>query len=190
MKLKPILFALLILPVLLAHPPAAFAHGHIQAGDYELVIGFRVEPAFQGEPNGLDLVVTRLASGERVTGLEQTLQAEIIYGESRRELSLRPRFGQEGAYTADILPTAAGDYTWRIFGEIEGFPVDVSMTSAPDTFNPVQPKEAVSFPGQEPAAADLRSLAQTALIAAVLGALLGAAGLAASLVALRAARRS
>ena len=43
-----------------------FAHGRTQVGDYELVIGFRNEPAYQGEPNGLDLSVTNTATNEPV----------------------------------------------------------------------------------------------------------------------------
>jgi hypothetical protein len=30
----------------------------LYAGDYELMIGFHKEPAYQGEPNGFDLFVT------------------------------------------------------------------------------------------------------------------------------------
>jgi hypothetical protein len=162
----------------------AFAHGHTQVGDYELVIGFRNEPAYQGEPNGLDLIVTNTKTNEKVTGLEKTLNVEIIYGSSKKQLEVRPQFGREGAYTADVLPSRAGDYTWHIWGEINGTPVDVTMTSGPDTFNPVQPKSAAAFPAPEPApdelqaqAASAAQLAQTALIVGGVGVVLGAAGL-------------
>jgi hypothetical protein len=174
----------------------ALAHGHVEVGDYELVIGFANEPAFQGEPNGLDLIVTNHMTGEPVAGLDTSLRAEIIFGSSRRELALRPQFGEEGAYTADILPTEAGDYTWRIYGAIEETPVDISMTSGPETFSSVEAKSAASFPEAEPSTGDLtasvaaaENSARTALLVAVLGALLGLAGLAAGLFGLQAARR-
>jgi hypothetical protein len=121
---------------------------------------------------------------------------EIIFGSSTKELLLEPQFGQEGAYTAYLIPTEAGDYTWRIFGTIEGEPVDVSMTSSPETFGSVEPKANSAFPRPEPALQDLDAEAgragQTAMIALVVGLVglvLGIAGLVTGLMGLRAARR-
>ena len=161
----------------------AQAHGHTSAGDYSLVIGFHNEPAYQGEPNGLDLTVTNTKTNAKVTGLASTLKAEIIYGDSKKTLKLVPQWGQEGAYTAYVLPTQAGNYTWHIFGTIEKTPVDVTMTSGQQTFGAVQQKSAVTFPSAEPSALELAEqvssatrLAQFALAVGILGLLVGAAG--------------
>jgi hypothetical protein len=164
---------------------SALAHGHTEVGDYELVIGFHNEPAYQGEPNGLDLFVTNMKTDEPVNGLEETLRVEIIFGASTKELSLEAQWGQDGAYTAHVLPVEAGDYTWHIWGEIEGTPVDVSMTSSPDTFSSVEPKSAVSFPGTEPTPQELQSQLQTALIAGALGIGMGLIGMVVGFLALR-----
>jgi hypothetical protein len=179
----------------LAAPGRALAHGHIEVGDYELVIGFRNEPAIQSEPNGLDLRVTNIKTGEPVPDLADTLTAEISFGGSTLPLELRPQWGQEGAYTADVIPTAAGDYTFRIAGTIEGTPVDVTMTSGPDTFSAVGAKEALAFPAAEPTPAELQAQAQaaaasaqTALLVGGLGVLAGLAGLGVALAALRSRR--
>jgi len=179
----------------LSLPAGVLAHGRTEAGDYQLVIGFHNEPAYQGEPNGLDLFVTHSQTGESINGLEETLRAEIIYGASIRELELRAQFGQDGAYTADVLPTEAGDYTWRIWGDIEGTPVDVSMTSGPGTFGVVQPKSVVSFPNVEPVSADLADQAaaaaqsaRAALIVGAAGVILGLAGLVVGWLGFRSAR--
>jgi hypothetical protein len=179
-----IIAALAVLAAALLAAPSASAHGYVEVEEYELVIGFSSEPAYQGEPNGLDLRVTNTATGEPVAGLADTLQAAISFGGTSRELELRPRFGQEGAYTANVLPTEAGDYTWRIWGEIEGTPVDVTMTSGPDTFSAVEAKDVVAFPAAEPTPAELSAqaaqaaqTAQLALAVGGLGALLGLAGL-------------
>jgi hypothetical protein len=176
--------ALLLAAALLMSASPAAAHGHAEVGECELVIGFRDEPAYQGEPNGLSLTVTRHESGEPVNDLADTLRAEISFGAARQELALRPAFGEEGAYTADVLPTEAGDYTFRIFGDIERTPVDVTMSSSPDTFSAVQSRSTNAFPAAEPSAAELRAqaaqaaqLAQLALGIGALGALLGVAGL-------------
>lgn len=181
-RLPLALLAAALLSLFVASP--ASAHGHITVGDYELVIGFRTEPAIQGEPNGLDLRVTNTKTGEPVTGLEDSLRAEISFGSQTQPLELKARFGQDGAYTADLLPTAAGDYTFRIFGEIEGTAVDEAMTSSPDTFSSVATKAAISFPVAEPTAAELqaeiaaaRQQATIALGVGGLGVLIGVAGL-------------
>jgi hypothetical protein len=158
-------------------PFTVFAHGHTEVGDYELVIGFHNEPAYQGEPNGLDLFVTNTKTEEPVNGLEETLHVEIIYGSSKQELKMETQWGQDGAYTAYVLPTAAGDYTWHIWGDIEGTPVDVSMTSSPDTFSSVEPKSSVAFPAPEATPAELKTQAQTAMIIGIIGIVLGLAGI-------------
>jgi hypothetical protein len=185
---KSIQVLFLALLLVLLFPSTALAHGRTQVGDYELVIGFHTEPAYQGEPNGLDLFVTNTTTNEPVNGLEETLQVEIIYGASKKELPIRAQFGQDGAYTADVLPTAAGDYTWHIWGDIEGTPVDVSMTSSPDTFGSVEPKSESAFPAAEPTLQELREQTQRALTFGILGAVLGVIGIVIGFLGMRARR--
>jgi hypothetical protein len=190
--------ALALLPAALLIPftaSIASAHGHITVGDYELVIGFRVEPAYQGEPNGLDLRITNTKTKEPVKDLADSLKAEIISGSSKKEVTIRPRFGMDGAYTAEVLPTLAGDYTWHIWGDIAGTPLDVSMPSSPETFGAVQAKDSVAFPAVEATAAELQAQAaaaaqsaQTALLVGVAGALLGVVGIVVGAIGLRTRR--
>ncbi len=196
MKGKIAFAAVFILAVLFTSYHYAAAHGHTDVGDYALVIGFHNEPAYQGEPNGLDLFVTNEESGEPVNGLEDTLRVEIIYGSSTKELEIKPQFGRDGAYTAYVIPTESGDYSWHIFGTIEDTPVDVTMTSSPDTFSPVESKDAASFPGAELSAGELSSqaaaaarTARTALIVGVVGGVLGLLGLVVGVLGFQAARR-
>ncbi len=173
----------------------ASAHGRTTVGDYELVIGFHNEPAYQGEPNGLDLFITNTKTNQPVNDLADTLQAEIIFGSAKKELEVRPQFGRDGAYTADILPTEAGDYTWHIWGDIEGTAVDVSMASGPETFGAVEAKGAVAFPAAEATPAELRAqaaaaagTARTALIVGGIGSVLGLIGTVVGFMGLRARR--
>jgi len=58
----------------------AQAHAPVEVGDYTLIIGFHNEPVLQGEPNSLDLFVSNTKTGEKINGVEETLQAEIIFG--------------------------------------------------------------------------------------------------------------
>ncbi len=162
----------------------AFAHGSTQVGDYDLEIGFHNEPVYQGDPNSLDLFVTNSKTNEKVNGLESTLQAEIIFGDSSKKLTISPQDGVDGGYTAPIVPTALGDYTWHIFGSINGTPVDVQMTSSPTTFGSVESKADYAFPVAEPSLADVQaqgasaaSMALVALAVGIVGVILGIAGL-------------
>lgn len=171
-----VLLASALLPFALSANVAS-AHGHTTVGDYELVIGFHNEPAYQGQPNGLDLFVTNTKTSQPVSGLEDTLKAELIYGGSTREFTIRAQWGEEGAYTADVVPTKDGAYTWRIIGDIEGTPVDVSMTAGPDTFGEVNAMGALAFPAADPTAAELQQQINTARTIGIAGAVLGVLGI-------------
>lgn len=136
------------------------AHAHerreLVGGQYEVEVGFIDEPVYVGEQNGLFLQVVNLAAatptaeggaeGAPVLGLVDTLQAEVIYGDQTMALELRPEFSQPGVYNGIFFPMAEGDYTFRIFGEIEGNPVDETFTSSPEGFGSVEPREPLEFP--------------------------------------------
>jgi hypothetical protein len=185
-----LLLAALLIPFTAS---VALAHGHTTVGDYTLVIGFHNEPAYQGEPNGLDLFISNTKTKENINGLADMLKVEIISGSSKKELQIRPQWGRDGAYTAYVQPTKDGDYTWHIWGDIKGTPVDVSMTSSSDTFSAVEAKSAVAFPVAETTPAELQAqaataaqAAQTALIVGIVGAVFGVVGIVVGVVGLRA----
>ncbi len=169
--------------VLLLNVSIVSAHEHREVGDYTFVVGFSEEPALVDEPNGLSLTVHQGGEdGTPVEGLADTLQAEIIYGDETMPLELRPQFGQPGAYTADVIPTETGTYSFRIFGSIEGTEIDETFTGGPETFSEVEPKDAISFPskatGSEATGDDNGSdtLAIAAIVLGSLGLLAGIAG--------------
>ena len=163
----------------------ASAHESREVGAYTFSVGFLDEPVFSGQKSGLDL---RVARGEEpVEGLEETLEAEVTFAGQSRTLEISPVFNQPGAYRSVFFPTAAGPYTFHVFGEVEGQAVDESFTSGPETFSEVQDVAGGQFPVQFPATGDIvrdaeagANAATTATIALVLG----GAGLVAGLVAL------
>jgi len=166
-------------------PGVAVAHEDREVAGYQVVIGFIDEPVFVGQKSGLELFISR--GGQPVAGLEQTLQAEVIKDDQRRELPLSPRFGEEGAYQSYFFPTVAGPYTFRIFGSIEGSEIDESFTSSPEGFSEVEEVAAGQFPVQLPSTAELAHDARNGAAAAgqvPLAIGLGAAGLVAGLLAL------
>jgi len=166
-------------------PGAAVAHEDREVAGYQVVIGFIDEPVFVGQKSGLELFVSR--DDQPIAGLEETLQAEVIKDDQRRELPLSPRFGEEGAYQSYFFPTVAGPYTFRIFGSIEGNEIDESFTSSPEGFSEVEEVAAGQFPVELPSTAELAQDARNGAAAAAqvpLATGLGAAGLVAGLLAL------
>jgi hypothetical protein len=163
----------------------ALAHGEIESGEHTIEIGFANEPVFAGQKSGLEFSVFH--GEEPIEGLEETLSATVTYGSDTRELEISPRFGEPGWYESVFFPTAAGQYTFRIFGEIEGEPFDASMTSGPDTFGDVQDATAGQFPVQFPPTADVVRDAEAGAAAATqatIALVLAVIGLLAALVAL------
>ena len=165
----------------------ALAHEHREVGEYAITVGFMDEPVFTGQKSGLEFEVVHHDTEEPVEGLEETLSAEVTFGADTRELEISPAFGTPGAYRSVFMPTAAGQYTFRIFGEIEGTAIDEEFTSGPDTFSDVSDVATGQFPVVFPATSDVvrdaeagAAAATTATIALVLG----GAGLVAGLVAL------
>ncbi|HUG14460.1 MAG TPA: hypothetical protein VMM78_05505 [Thermomicrobiales bacterium] len=181
--------------LLLVSASVASAHERREVGEYTFVVGFRAEPALVDEPNGLDLRVSRGAgdAAEPVEGLHETLQAEIIHGGATMPLELRGVFNTPGRYTADVIPTATGTYSFRIFGTIDGAQVDETFTGGPDTFAEVQGKDAISFPsgvagGETGNVADAQDAADSAQMLGIIALIVGLVGLGAGVAALAMAR--
>lgn len=177
-----VLAAALVL-VLLATPVSA--HEQRTVGDYDLVVGLIGEPVFTGQKSGLEFSVS---SGDTpIEGLEATLEAEVIYQGQSRSLTISPRFGQPGWYQSVFFPTAAGPYTFHIFGTIEDTAIDETFTSSPDGFSEVEDQAGGQFPVQIAAPADVARDAEAGAAAsgmATLGVVLGGAGLLVGLIAL------
>ncbi len=187
LRIVALVAAAIVVPAL-----PALAHAETPSGDYSIGIGFTVEPPIAGTTNGLDLAVMESKTGKPVSGLAETLQAELIFGASKQAVKIEPVEGTDGAYTATVLPTDPGDYTWHVFGKIGSQPVDVSMTSSPTTFSSVVAASEVSFPSKLPSVlalnADVASAGRMAIIGIVVGSVGVVFGIAGMVVALRRGR--
>lgn len=185
---------LLAIPVLLglglfvlALPAPASAHEHVDVGDLEFVVGWRVEPPVVGVLNGLDLSIGRHSTEEPILGAEGDLTATLSSGPASTVEGIRPQFGRPGWYTFDVILTRAGSYNVQIEGTVEGTPVDFTVTLAT-----VQSSADIEFPISDPSAseleeailasadetASLRVQVSTLSIIAVVGVVVGAAGVA------------
>jgi len=161
----------------------AAAHEERNVAGYTFEVGFIDEPVFVGQKSGLEFFVHK--GDTAVQGLESTLKAEVIFQGQKRDLPITAREGDPGAYQSEFIPTAAGPYTFHLFGAVEGNTIDESFTSSPTGFDEVQALSSGQFPIQFPAQADIVADAQAGRTAAsqVTTALaLGAAGLLAGLI--------
>jgi hypothetical protein len=151
--------AVLSAAMLIASPLAVEAHESrtIADGQYQIVVGFMNEPVYAGDKSGLEFWVTEApmgtpaaadeAAGSPVEGLEETLQAEVIYADQTMALPLTAMWDEPGGYHSVFFPSASeGDYTFRIFGAIAGIDIDETFTSGPETFGPVEDPEPLRFP--------------------------------------------
>ena len=171
------LTTLLVGAVFASQPASAHDRRTIANGQVEAVVGFMVEPALADEPNGVDFRVTNVATKQPVEGLEKTVKVEVIKGATTRTFDLRARFGMPGAYTADLMPTAIGDYTFRFVGEVNGVKIDEKFESGPGRFAAVEPVAKIQFPTITPSNDVLQAQVTAANSAADSARLLGIAGI-------------
>lgn len=137
-------FAFITLAMLALVPSTGARETRTVADRWTVEIGFENEPAIQADTNALWLRVTE--GDQPVEGLEQTLQAEVIFGDAVRALPLIPEPGQPGIYTSTFIPVQPGDYTFHIVGTIGDVAIDETFTSAPEGVAPVDQRIDYEFP--------------------------------------------
>lgn len=179
--------------VALAVPATALAHERrtIANGQYDVVVGWSVEPAYVGMTNTATIRIMNAGTTTPVTGADKTLKLTIRQGASTQPFPLTPAFGQDGLYQADIVPTRVGDYQLIFTGTIGDASMNETFDTADGKFDAVQPANAVQFPVQigDPvenaqAAQAAQADAQSARTLAIAGIGVGVIGLIAALVAL------
>jgi hypothetical protein len=107
---------------------------------YVFTVGSLNEPFVVDNISGVDLRVSQVTGpaasgasketgkGTPVTGLEQTLKVELVAGDKKETLSFDPSDEAPGAYAANFIPTVQTTYSYRIFGTINGSPVNITFT--------------------------------------------------------------
>src|ERR687886_958818 len=177
----------LVLIAIFVLPTSAFAHERrtIGNGKYDVVVGWDVEPAYEGLKNAASIRISEAGSnpGVPVEGAEKTLKVQIRQGATTREFPLRAVFGQQGYYVADILPTRAGDYQWTFVGSIGDVQINDKFDTADAKFNKVESSTALQFPVSVPDAqltaasvSAAQADAQTARMLALVGIGVGVLG--------------
>lgn len=172
------LAALLVAPV--------FAHGGQQVGDYSIVFGWQVEPAYAGVFNGPEIYIELAhAHGEEessdhaheeeghfLDGVEVNLTAEVTFGSETTTVVFEQAWGEPGHYVADLTPTLPGDYVFHVTGNIGETAVDLTFDSADGEFSTIAPSEDILFPSSTSLEARIAALeAKIAELEAALAAL-------------------
>src|SRR5437016_6132287 len=75
--------------LLVFSPQAASAHQVKQVGPFTMAVGFGNEPAYAGQPNSVQLLLSE--KGKPVTDLS-TLKVEVKFASSSKELIIEPNF--------------------------------------------------------------------------------------------------
>ena len=201
-RVSTLVGALAIAGLLLASlPGSASAHETRDVeGEFEFVVGFMEEPTYVNHLNGIDLRISYLDGhddnddghnddqehdhngDDPVLNAHETLNATIIFGDQTIDVDLRPVWGQDGAYTADVVPTRTGTYSFRFHGEIDGIEIDETFQGGPDTFSEVESTADLQFPaaGNGDLATDdaqTDAMAIAGIVAGLLGLAAGGAAL-------------
>ncbi len=146
----------------------ALAHEPRVVGEYQLAFGWRNEPAYTNQLNGPEIFVSLApeavtATAEATMTMDQgatdddegapisadvpiDLKVEVLFGDQKMEIPMRPAWGEVGHLVGDLIPTRPGDYSFHVTGTIGGTPVDETFTSADGKFGTVEPVEDIMFP--------------------------------------------
>lgn len=149
--------------------PAAAHEQRVVAGHF-MVVGWLDEPTYAGFKNGVQVFVNEPPNKGEEEGVpveDASLEVEVLFGaedaeESIGPLPLEPAFGSQGEYSATMIPTRPGQYTFHITGTIDDQEVDELFTSGPDTFSEVADPADVEFPVQDPSRGQLAEAVQGA----------------------------
>jgi hypothetical protein len=161
LKLTLRLCATLVIPALVAllllAPNRASAHEDRPVGDYNLHVGWHVEPALVGQINAVELIVTTTKDGKPVAGVEKTLSVTVSTGGKTSDaLNFDASDETPGLYTATIIPTVPGDYKFHVVGTIDQTKVDETFDTAQGKIASVDPLSSYEFPVKDPSNAELQ----------------------------------
>ena len=131
MVVKTIIFGFIILLsfIGLAVTPS-FAHTTEHVEQYQIEVGWGVEPPVVGFRNDVVFKVTETGDTENsyksVTGAFRNLEATVMNGgaEKRIDINSDPR---PGYYFSPIIPTKTGSYTVELEGEIDGTLINIQI---------------------------------------------------------------
>jgi len=139
---KIVVSCLLALTLIFISFRSASAHTKVNAGPYDIEIGWLNEPPIIGQMNAIVVNISDHASGTASKDDVSGLTVTVSYGGQSKILTLQP-LGEDtpGQYVAPMLPTIPGLYTVDVTGKLGA--ADVKVEVQPEE---VQSIAAVQFP--------------------------------------------
>jgi len=153
-----------VLSLSLVAAPSALGHTEQHVGDFHVLVGWLNEPALVGQLNAVQLTITD-HDEKPVTdlGADDLTVVVSTAGQDSDPLPVTPAFdteegfGNPGEYHAGLIPTAPGDYTFHVAGKIHDTPADLTVTSGPETFDPIEGTSDLEFPVKQPTLTEVRT---------------------------------
>jgi len=127
---KIIIFGFIVLLFSIGMIVPSFAHTTVEVDQYEIEIGWGIEPPVVGIRNDIILKITESGETEGtytgVTSVFKNLEATAMYGGTTKKIDINsdPR---PGYYFSPIIPTKTGSYFLDLKGNIHGTPIDVQI---------------------------------------------------------------
>jgi hypothetical protein len=127
---KIIIFGFIVLLFSIGMIVPSFAHTTVEVDQYEIEIGWGIEPPVVGIRNDIILKITESGETEGtytgVTSAFKNLEATAMYGGTTKKIDINsdPR---PGYYFSPIIPTKTGSYFLDLKGNIHGTPIDVQI---------------------------------------------------------------
>ena len=158
-RFSSLVVAVAVMLLVLLVPATAYAHKQLHIPGYDVEVGWGTEPAYVGQLNSVQVLASTAKKGVPVEQFGGALKVQVIHGKSSVTMLMKP--AAPGDLRAWFIPGASGAYTFHLTGRIGTQPVDVSATSGPGSFDPVQAP--LTFPAS--AAAPQNTATQTAATA-------------------------
>ena len=122
----------------------SFAHTTVHVEQYEIEVGWGIEPPIVGIRNDLVFKITEPGETEGthkgVTNVFKNTDATVMFGGATKKIDINsdPR---PGYYFSSIIPTKTGSYTVELKGEIHDTLIDIKIP-----VEDVEPTAVLDFP--------------------------------------------
>ncbi len=181
----------------------------LMSGPVSSMTGSNGDDAQHGDVADMDM--DHITHTSSVSNLALQVEITHIPTASAKTLTLMEVPEDPGHYTAEFVPTATGDYSFRIFGDVNGTTIDELFESGPGTFDTVIAADAIQFPNvlesrrevenaargaldaareADASASDASDTANLALVIAIFGVIVGIGGIGIGIFGISVARRS
>lgn len=107
----------------------AFGHTTVNVEQYEIEVGWEIEPPIVGFRNAITFEINEVVSENVKTGVTnafKNLQAIVKFGGITKTLDINSD-QRRGHYFSNIIPTRTGTIEIDLKGEINGVAIDVSV---------------------------------------------------------------